>query len=278
MNIRTAHNYINQKVAFLGFYSLSGPFAFCSSQSVFSQHFPSILLAVCIPCSIEFVRIDINFVYIYICVYRPTQPVDGPFDCWVGTSTVEPGKRQKSGSRKVTAQGKVKKWKKNWTRTKNNLQTGKLKSQREAQTQKHGQNFSLCSLNGLCLLANLRFSHFAFITWAWKVSTSAAKKIGGTFAGFMIRSLKAFYTNPLASLTWFVNMCEVGGWVDGWWWYHFRFIKARTQLTNMQGLLGHWNAVSVTLTRHLAFAKRTQILRSHSDPPFHMFVGPQLWQ
>lgn len=121
MNIRTAHNYINQKVAFLGFYSLSGPFAFCSSQSVFSQHFPSTLLAVCIPCSIEFVRIDINFVYIYICVYRPTQPVDGPFDCWVGTSTVEPGKRQKSGSRKVTAQGKVKKWKKNWTRTKNNL-------------------------------------------------------------------------------------------------------------------------------------------------------------
>lgn len=31
-------------------------------------------------------------------------------------------------------------------------------------------------------------------------------------------------------------------------------------LTNMRRVLGLWNAVSVTLTRHLAFAKRAQFL------------------
>jgi len=86
---------------------------------------------------------------------------------------------------------------------------------------KHGQNFGLCSLNGLFWLANLRFSLFAFSPshfairiyyMGWKVSPSAAKAIGGTFAGFMIRSLKA-----LGSL-----MC-------GRVWYHFRFINARAR-------------------------------------------------
>lgn len=65
---------------------------------------------------------------------------------------------------------------------------------REAQL-KTLRNFSLCSLNGLGLGLGLVLARhgeaLAFITRAAKSFPRPAKAIGGNFAGFMIRSLKA---------------------------------------------------------------------------------------